>query len=45
MELFLHYFRRTGAGGTIQQKFLGTLAFGTTDPANIKSMLLNLEGK
>lgn len=37
MQLFLFHFRQTA--GTIQQRFLGTLAFGTTDPENIEAIL------
>lgn len=37
MELFLFHFRQTGY--TLEQKFLGALAFGTVDPANMEAIL------
>ncbi|KAG4428262.1 hypothetical protein IFR05_016258 [Cadophora sp. M221] len=37
MELFLFHFRQTGY--TLEQFFLGSLAFGTVDPANIEAIL------
>jgi hypothetical protein len=37
MELFLFNFRQTGY--TLEQKFLGTSAFGTADPANLEVIL------
>jgi hypothetical protein len=44
MELFLFHFRQTG--NTLEQKFLGTRAFGTIEPANLEAMLsTNFQGK
>lgn len=37
MELFLFHFRLWGT--TLQQKFLGTLAFGTIEPRNLETIL------
>lgn len=37
MELFLFHFRQTGY--TLEQKFSGTSAFGTADPANLEAIL------
>lgn len=37
MELFLFHFRQTGS--TLEQKFLGTMAYGTIEPANLEAML------
>jgi hypothetical protein len=36
MELFLFYFRQTGS--TLEQKFLGTKAYGTIEPANLEAI-------
>ncbi|KAH4054852.1 hypothetical protein HBH70_047010 [Parastagonospora nodorum] len=44
MELFLFHFRQTG--NTLEQKFLGTRAFGTIEPANLEAILsINFQGK
>jgi len=44
MELFLFHFRQTG--NTLEQKFLGSLAFGTIEPENLEAMLsTNFKGK
>ena len=37
MELFLFHFRQTG--DTVEQAFIGTTAFATTDPANLEAVL------
>ncbi|ORY14147.1 cytochrome P450 alkane hydroxylase [Clohesyomyces aquaticus] len=37
MELFLFHFRQTGS--TLEQKFLGTKAYGTIEPANLEAIL------
>jgi cytochrome P450 len=37
MELFLFHFRQTG--NTLEQKFLGTRAYGTIEPANVEAIL------
>jgi hypothetical protein len=37
MELFLFHFRQTG--NTLEQKFLGTKAYGTIEPANLEAIL------
>lgn len=37
MELFLVHFRQTG--NTLEQKFLGTKAYGTVEPANLEAIL------
>ncbi|XP_014550459.1 hypothetical protein COCVIDRAFT_43025 [Bipolaris victoriae FI3] len=37
MELFLFHFRQTGS--TIEQRFLGTKAYGTIEPANLETIL------
>ncbi|KAF2280400.1 cytochrome P450 alkane hydroxylase [Westerdykella ornata] len=37
MELFLFHFRQTGS--TLEQKFLGTKAYGTIEPANMEAIL------
>ncbi|KAH9204657.1 cytochrome P450 alkane hydroxylase [Leptodontidium sp. 2 PMI_412] len=37
MELFLFHFRQTGH--TLEQVFLGSLAFGTVEPANMEAIL------
>ena len=37
MELFLFHFQDVGS--TLEQKFLGTVAYGTIDPENIEAML------
>jgi hypothetical protein len=37
MDLFLFHF--TDVGNTLEQKFLGTRAFGTIDPQNLEAML------
>ena len=37
MELFLFHFE--DVGNTLEQKFLGTPAFGTIDPKNLEAML------
>lgn len=37
MELFLFHFG--DVGDTLEQKFLGTVAFGTIDPLNLEAML------
>ncbi|KAF2266735.1 cytochrome P450 alkane hydroxylase [Lojkania enalia] len=36
MELFLFHFRQTGS--TLEQKFLGTKAYGTIEPANLEAI-------
>ncbi|PSN61242.1 cytochrome P450 alkane hydroxylase [Corynespora cassiicola Philippines] len=36
MELFLFHFRQTG--NTLEQKFLGTKAYGTIEPANLEAI-------
>ena len=36
MELFLFHFE--DVGNTLEQKFLGTPAFGTIDPKNLEAM-------
>jgi hypothetical protein len=36
MELFLFHFRQTGS--TLEQKFLGTKAHGTIEPANLEAI-------
>lgn len=36
MELFLFHFRQTGS--TLEQKFLGTKAYGTIEPANMEAI-------
>ncbi|KAJ5052630.1 cytochrome P450 [Bipolaris maydis] len=36
MELFLFHFRQTG--NTLEQKFLGTRAYGTIEPANLEAI-------
>ena len=36
MELFLFHFR--DVGNTLEQRFLGTPAFGTTEPRNLEAM-------
>jgi len=36
MELFLFHFRQTGS--TLEQKFLGSKAFGTIEPANLEAI-------
>ena len=44
MELFLFHFRQTGS--TLEQKFLGTMAYGTIEPANLEAMLsTNFKGQ
>ena len=44
MELFLFHFRQTGS--TLEQKFLGTKAYGTIEPANMEAILsTNFKGK
>ncbi|KAF7593473.1 hypothetical protein BBP40_011479 [Aspergillus hancockii] len=37
MELFTFHFR--DVGNTLEQKFLGTIAFGTIEPQNLESMM------
>ena len=37
MELFLFHFQDVGS--TLEQKFLGTSAFGTIEPRNLEAML------
>lgn len=37
MELFLFHFRQTGS--TLEQKFLGTKAYGSIEPANLEAIL------
>jgi hypothetical protein len=37
MELFTFHFE--DVGNTLEQKFLGTRAFGTIDPKNLEAML------
>lgn len=37
MDLFTFHFRDVGA--TLEQKFLGTVAFGTIEPQNLEAML------
>ncbi|KAF2647562.1 cytochrome P450 [Lophiostoma macrostomum CBS 122681] len=37
MELFLFHFRQTGS--TLEQKFLGTKAYGTIEPANLEAIM------
>jgi hypothetical protein len=36
MELFLFHSRQTGS--TLEQKFLGTKAYGTIEPANLEAI-------
>jgi len=44
MELFLFHFRQTG--NTLEQKFLGTKAYGTMEPANLEAILsTNFKGE
>jgi hypothetical protein len=44
MELFLFHFRQTG--NTLEQKFLGTKAYGTIEPANLEAIFCtNFKGK
>lgn len=44
MELFLFHFQDVGS--TLEQKFLGTSAFGTIEPRNLEAMLSsNFAGK
>jgi hypothetical protein len=42
MELFLFHFRQTG--NTLEQKFLGTKAYGTIEPENIEAILSTKSG-
>jgi hypothetical protein len=37
MQLFVSTFQKNG--NTCDQRFLGTLAFNTTDPANLEAMM------
>ncbi|KAB8206632.1 cytochrome P450 [Aspergillus parasiticus] len=39
MDLFTFHFRDCGT--TLEQKFLGTIAFSTTDPENLEAMMTN----
>ncbi|RYN48489.1 hypothetical protein AA0117_g13443, partial [Alternaria alternata] len=43
MELFWFHFRQTGS--TLEQKFLGIKAYGTIDPANLKTILTRTRGR
>ena len=44
MELFLFHFQDVGS--TLEQKFLGTPAYGTIEPRNLEAMLSsNFNGK
>ena len=44
MELFLFHFQDVGS--TLEQKFLGTPAYGTIEPRNLEAMLSsNFTGK
>ena len=44
MELFLFHFRQTGC--TLEQKFLGSKAYGTIEPANLEAIFsTNFKGK
>ena len=44
MELFLFHFQDVGS--TLEQKFLGTPAYGTIEPRNLEAMLsTNFTGK
>ena len=44
MELFLFHFRQTGS--TLEQKFLGTKAYGTIEPANLEAIFsTNFKGE
>lgn len=43
MELFLFHFGQTGS--TLEQKFLGTKAYGTIDPANLEAILTRTSGR
>ncbi|KAE8345518.1 cytochrome P450 [Aspergillus arachidicola] len=43
MDLFTFHFRDCGT--TLEQKFLGTIAFGTTDPENLEAMMTNTNGE
>jgi cytochrome P450 len=44
MELFLFHFRQTGC--TLEQKFLGSKAYGTIEPANLEAIFsTNVKGK
>lgn len=37
MDLFMFHFQ--DVGNTLEQKFLGTIAFGTVEPKNLEAML------
>ncbi|KNG91119.1 n-alkane-inducible cytochrome P450 [Aspergillus nomiae NRRL 13137] len=39
LDLFTFHFN--DCGNTLEQKFLGTIAFGTTDPENVEAVLTN----
>lgn len=41
MDLFTFHFRDVGT--TLEQKFLGTIAFGTIEPRNLEAMMLSQE--
>lgn len=41
MDLFTFHFRDVGT--TLEQKFLGTIAFGTIEPRNLEAMMLSKE--
>ncbi|KAB8259254.1 cytochrome P450 [Aspergillus pseudonomiae] len=42
LDLFTFHF--SDCGNTLEQKFLGTIAFGTTDPENVEAVLTNTKG-
>lgn len=42
MDLFTFPFKDVGY--TLEQKFLGTIAFGTIDPENLEAIMTNING-